>query len=99
MMYPMCSTKAPELHVEIHKHGGLGQQAMAGAPASSSASTKVYCIFFVLLGLRYFDVSLATYYILFDMRRSLLQKNSPVLSFLHIHANFKPPDLEIGHHF
>ncbi|XP_042019870.1 mitochondrial import receptor subunit TOM20-like isoform X2 [Salvia splendens] len=34
------TSKAPELHVEIHKHGGLGQQAMAGAPASSSASTK-----------------------------------------------------------
>ncbi|XP_047981944.1 mitochondrial import receptor subunit TOM20-like isoform X1 [Salvia hispanica] len=33
------TSKAPELHVEIHKHG-LGQQAMAGAPASSSASTK-----------------------------------------------------------
>ncbi|KAL1547380.1 mitochondrial import receptor subunit tom20 [Salvia divinorum] len=33
------TSKAPELHVEIHKHG-LGQQAMAGGPASSSASTK-----------------------------------------------------------
>ncbi|XP_042007961.1 mitochondrial import receptor subunit TOM20-like isoform X1 [Salvia splendens] len=33
------TSKAPELHVEIHKNG-LGQQAMAGAPASSSASTK-----------------------------------------------------------
>ncbi|KAG6438405.1 hypothetical protein SASPL_103347 [Salvia splendens] len=34
------TSKAPELHVEIHKNG-LGQQAMAGAPASSSASTKL----------------------------------------------------------
>lgn len=33
------SSKAPELHVEIHKHG-LGQQALGGGPAASSTSTK-----------------------------------------------------------
>lgn len=46
-MYSRYCTKAPELHVEIHKHG-LGQQAMGGGPAASSTSTKVNCVFFVL---------------------------------------------------
>ncbi|XP_050235125.1 mitochondrial import receptor subunit TOM20-like [Mercurialis annua] len=37
------ASKAPELHTEIHKHGGLGQQAVGAAPASgpsTSSSTK-----------------------------------------------------------
>ncbi|KAL3829479.1 hypothetical protein ACJIZ3_018281 [Penstemon smallii] len=33
------AAKAPELHVEIHKHGGLAQQAMGPGP-SASTSTK-----------------------------------------------------------
>ncbi|XP_057800589.1 mitochondrial import receptor subunit TOM20-like isoform X2 [Salvia miltiorrhiza] len=33
------TSKAPGLHVEIHKHG-LGEQVMAGGPSSSSTSTK-----------------------------------------------------------
>jgi hypothetical protein len=32
--------KAPELHVEIHKHG-LGQQSAGAAGPSSSSGTKV----------------------------------------------------------
>ncbi|KAL8545359.1 hypothetical protein ACS0TY_005510 [Phlomoides rotata] len=35
----MICIQAPELHVEIHKHG-LGQQAMASGPLAST-STKV----------------------------------------------------------
>ncbi|KAH6766603.1 translocase of outer membrane 20 kDa subunit 3 [Perilla frutescens var. hirtella] len=33
------ASKAPELHVEIHKHG-LGQQTLGGGPSASSTSTK-----------------------------------------------------------
>ncbi|KAF9604100.1 hypothetical protein IFM89_002775 [Coptis chinensis] len=33
------ASKAPELHMEIHKHGGLAQQ-MGGAGSSTSSNTK-----------------------------------------------------------
>ncbi|XP_010556285.1 PREDICTED: mitochondrial import receptor subunit TOM20 [Tarenaya hassleriana] len=34
------TAKAPELHVEVHKHGGLGQQAMGAAGPSAASSSK-----------------------------------------------------------
>lgn len=37
---PLC-TQAPELHVELHKHGMSQQAMMGGGPSASSTSTKV----------------------------------------------------------
>lgn len=48
----MC-TKAPELHVELHKHGMSQQAMMGGGPAASSTSTRVSSIIFVPFGIKF----------------------------------------------